>query len=434
MRLLVKGGRIVDPANGIDETMDLLVVDSAVAEIGRSLPEDGAELLDATGKIVCPGFIDIHTHLREPGFEYKEDIASGSRAAAAGGFTTICAMPNTSPVVDNAAVAIFVREKARQAGVVDVLPIGSVTKKQAGEELSEMGELAEAGCVAFSDDGSPVTRSDVMRHALEYARMFGLPILSHCEDLNLSRDGQMHEGYRSTVFGLRGIPAAAEEAMVARDVIMAQLTSGRVHVCHASTAGALDIIRKAKLQGLKVTCEATPHHLVLTDEAVESYDADTKVNPPLRSEEHVEALRRAVADGLVDCIATDHAPHNLESKDCEYAAASFGISGLETAVAVVMDKLVNTGLLSIGRMVELFTAGPARVIGLSASRGTLTPGVRANITILDPNTVRTVDPAKFYSKGKNSPFKGMELRGWPWAAIVAGTVVCRDGVVAQGLR
>ncbi|NLD12433.1 MAG: dihydroorotase, partial [Firmicutes bacterium] len=426
MRLLVKGGRVIDPANNIDEIADVLVIDGKIAAIGKELSPDGNEdIVDAEGKIVCPGFIDIHVHLRDPGYEYKEDIITGSKAAAAGGFTAVCSMPNTDPVVDEGIVAEYVLRKSKEVGLVNVLPVGSITKNLEGEGLSEMAELAQAGCVGFSDDGKPVVKSDVMRHAMDYARMLNLPILSHCEDLALSRNGLMHEGYYSTLYGLQGIPAAAEEIMVARDVRLAGITRARLHLCHVSTEGSLRIIEQAKAAGISVTCEVTPHHLTLTDETVGDYDTDTKVNPPLRSERDVKALVDAVASGLVDCIATDHAPQNIESKDCEYANASFGISGLETAVAVIMDRLVHPGLLRITDMVRLFTVGPGRILGLDS--GTLTPGSKADITIIDPDAKRRVDPSTFYSKGKNTPFKGMELCGWPWMTIREGRVIAREG-------
>ena len=429
MKLLVKGGQVIDPANNRDDMLDILVEDGKISKIGRNLKARNAEILDAAGKIVCPGFIDIHAHLREPGFEYKEDLASGTRAAAAGGFTTVCCMPNTNPVIDNMAVARFVRERAKRTGVVNVLPIGSITKQQAGEELSEYADLIAAGWVALSDEGKPGSKADVMRHALEYTRMFGVPVLSHCEDLSLSAQGQMHEGFYSTYYGLKGIPAAAEEVMVARDIILARLTGGRLHICHASTLGTMDLIRQAKAEGLNVTCEVTPHHLTLSDEIVGTYDADTKVMPPLRSQEHIEALRAALLGGTLDCIATDHAPHHLESKDCEYNLAAVGISGLETAVAVVMDQLVNRNLLTLNEMVRLFTCGPADVMGLA--KGRLNVGEAADITIIDPHLSKTVDPQQFYSKGKNTPFKNMHLTGWPWATIVRGRLVYCDGSIIE---
>lgn len=427
MELLIKGGRVIDPANDIDDILDVLVKDGRIQAVGKDLSGEAAEVMDATGKLVCPGFIDMHVHLREPGFEYKEDIASGTRAAAAGGFTTVCCMPNTDPVIDNASVASFVRDRARKSGVVNVLPIGSISKGQEGKELSEMAELREAGCIAVSDDGKPVRDAALMRNAMQYASMFDLPILSHCEEVSLSKDGQMHEGYYSTIYGLKGIPAAAEEVMAARDIILAEAAEARLHICHASTAGSMDLIRAAQERGVQVTCEVTPHHLILTDEAVGSYDADTKVNPPLRSWEDVIALREGILDGTVDCIATDHAPHHRESKDCEYNLAASGISGLETAVALVMDKLVLPEIIDVADMVRLFTIGPADILGIA--KGTLSPGAEADITIIDPQRSQTVAPEKFYSKGKNTPFKGMTLRGWPCLTVVKGRIVYRDGLI-----
>lgn len=429
MKLLVKGGRVIDPANDRDEFADILVENGRIARVGKNIRSRDAQMLDATGKVVCPGFIDIHVHLREPGFEYKEDLASGTRAAAAGGFTTVCCMPNTDPVIDNLAVARFIKERAKRSGLVNVLPIGSITKKQAGEELSEYADLIAAGCVAFSDDGRPVKKSAVMRNALEYTKMFEVPVLAHSEDTELSAGGQMHEGFYSTYYGMKGIPAAAEEVMAARDIILTRLTAGKLHICHASTAGTMELIRQAKAEGLAVTCEVTPHHLTLSDELVGTYDTDTKVAPPLRSQEHIEALRAALSDGTIDCIATDHAPHNLESKDCEYDLAAAGISGLETAVAVIMDQLVRPGHLTLAEMVRLFTIGPADVIGLD--KGRLNVGDIADITIIAPELTKTVDPEKFYSKGKNTPFKGMSLTGWPWATIAGGRLVCIDGKIAE---
>lgn len=429
MKLRIKGGQLIDPANDINEVMDILIEDGKVIEIASEIKADDCIDIDAAGKWVCPGFIDMHVHLREPGFEYKENIASGTRAAAAGGFTTVCCMPNTDPVIDNAAIATFVRERAKKSGIVNVLPIGSITKQQEGKELSEMAELLAAGCVAVSDDGKPVKDAAIMRNAMQYANMFNLPILSHCEEVSLSREGQMHEGYYSTIYGFKGIPAAAEEIMVARDIILAEATGARVHICHVSTSGSVDLIRAAQERGVLVSCEVTPHHLVLTDEAVGSYDADTKVNPPLRSLEDVISLREAILDGTIDCIATDHAPHHRESKDCEYNLASFGISGLETAAALIMDRLVHTDIIDAETMVRLFTTGPADVLGIS--KGSLEVGADADITLIDPGMVKVVDPKQFYSKGKNTPFKGMELKGWPWMTIVNGKVVYQAGKIVN---
>lgn len=426
MRLLVKGGRVVDPANNLDKVLDILVEDDKIIKTGQNIYAEDCIIIEAAGKLVCPGFIDLHVHLREPGFEYKEDIVSGTRAAAAGGFTTVCCMPNTEPVADNKAVISFIREQARLKGAVNVLPVGTVTKKQAGQELSEMAELFQAGCIAFSDDGKPVMRSDVMRYALEYAKMFGIPIFSHCEDRDLAGDGQMHEGFYSTYYGLKGIPAAAEEVMVARDIALARLTGGKLHICHVSTATSLELIRQAKEEGLDVTCEVTPHHLTLTDEIVGTYDTDTKVNPPLRSREHVKALIRGLQEGVIDCIATDHAPHHKEAKDCEYNLASFGISGLETAVAVTMS-LVHENKISLMRWVEAYTVKPAKILGID--KVSLMPGEKADITIIDPEITKRVDVDKFYSKGKNTPFKGREFKGWPWMTIVGGKIVFENGEI-----
>ncbi len=425
MKLLIKGGRVVDPANDIDSIMDVMVEDGVIKAVEVNILDREGTIIDAAGKIVCPGFIDMHVHLREPGYEYKEDIASGTRAAAVGGFTTVCCMPNTNPVIDSAAVAAFVRERAAKSGIVNVLPVGCISKQLAGQELSEMADLVAAGCVAVTDDGQPVSDSNLMRNALEYAKMFDLPVLSHCEERSLTQEGQMHEGYFSTIYGLKGIPAAAEEIMVARDIVLAELTGGQIHICHASTRGSMELVREAKIRGVNISCEVTPHHLVLTDEIVGDYDTDTKVNPPLRSADHLEALYEALLDGTVDCIATDHAPHHPESKDCEYDLAAFGISGLETAAAVIMNFLVDKDRLEWSEMVELFTIGPAEVLGID--KGTLDVGAEADITILDPSMVKTVDPAEFLSKGKNTPFKGMTLKGWPWMTIVKGKVVAQQG-------
>lgn len=429
MRLLIKNGLVIDPANEINEIRDVLIENGKILEVAKDINSPGAQEVDAAGKIVCPGFIDMHVHLREPGFEYKEDISTGTRAAAVGGFTSICCMPNTNPVIDEASVAVYIKERAKKSGVVNVFPIGAVTKGEAGQELSEIAELVAAGCVAISDDGRPVENSYIMRNAMDYAKMFGLPVLSHCEEVSLSRDGQINEGFFSTVYGLKGIPAAAEEIMVSRDIILAGLTGAHLHICHASSSGSMDLIRNAKAEGINVTCEVTPHHLTLTDQAVENYDTDTKVNPPLRSGQDIESLIEAIKDGTVDCIATDHAPHHLESKDCEYSKAAFGISGIETAVAVIMDYLVKPGLITLEEMVRLFTVGPAGILGMK--RGDLSPGSMGDLTIIDPNLYKTVDPSRFYSKGKNNPYKGKNLQGWPWLTIVKGEIVAADGEIVK---
>ena len=428
MRLLIKNGRVIDPANNIDGNFDVRINKGIIAAVGASLkPGKNDQVIDAAGKIVCPGFIDMHVHLRDPGYLYKEEIATGTRAAAAGGFTTVCCMPNTKPVNDNAAVAAYIRQIAARTGIVDVLPIGAITRNQAGEEITEMADLIAAGCVGVSDDGKPVEKAEIMRNALEYAKMFDLPVISHCEDLSLSRDGQIHEGFFSTFYGFKGIPTAAEEVMAARDILLAQLTGGHIHICHISTRGTLEMIRKAKAEGVNVTCEVTPHHLTLTDEVTGTYDANTKVNPPLRSAEHVQALLTGIKDGTIDCIVTDHAPHELEAKDCEYQLAAYGISGLETAVPLIMGLIDEE--FTLEQMVRLFTVGPAEVLGID--KGSIGAGDIADITILDPAAIKTVDPKKFYSKGKNTPYGGRTLKGWPYMTIVNGKIVAENGIIIE---
>jgi dihydroorotase len=426
--LLIKNGLIIDPARGLRARLDLLVRGERVAALGQELAAaEEAEIIDASGMIVCPGFIDMHTHLREPGQEHKEVIASGTRAAAAGGFTSVCCMPNTEPVVDNAALVAYVRRQAEETGVVNVFPIGAVSKRQAGAELAEIGAMAAAGCVAVSDDGHPVENARLMRSALAYAGMLGLPVLSHCEEKSLSAGGQMHEGAYSTRYGLAGIPSSSEAVMAARDIILAEETGTHVHICHVSSRETAALIRAAKARGVQVTAEVTPHHLVLSDEDVKDFDAFYKVNPPLRGESDRKALVAALAEGVIDCVATDHAPHHAESKECEFDLASSGISGLETAVPLLMHHLVGPGQLSLDAMVERLTAAPARVLNLE--RGTLAEGAMADITIIAPKAEKAVRREMFYSKGKNTPFDGRRLSGWPWLTVVSGRVVAKDGVV-----
>ena len=422
-RLLVKGGRVVDPSQGIDGAFDVLLADGKVEKLGQHLPARGASVIDADGLVVCPGFIDIHTHLREPGREDKETIASGTRAAAAGGFTAVCAMPNTDPVNDTAGITRAIVEKARAEGAVRVYPIGAITRGQQGEELAEFGDLQEAGCVAFSDDGKPVASARMMRRALEYARTFGLVLIDHCEEPTLSEKACMNEGPVATLLGLRGAPAAGEAIMVERDVLLAELTGGKVHIAHLSAAASLDAVRRGKARGVQVTAEVTPHHLFLTDEAVREtgYDTNTKMNPPLRSESDRVAVLEGLRDGTIDCIATDHAPHTVDEKHVEYDQAAFGIVGLETAVALCLDRLVGPGLVSLPQLVALLSTNPARVLGLPG--GTLAPGAPADVTLLDLAKRRTVDPARFASRSRNTPFGGLALRGWPALTIVAGRVV-----------
>jgi dihydroorotase len=423
-RLLLRGGRVVDPSRGVDETLDVLLEGGRVARAAAKLPAKGARVIDAAGLVVAPGFIDLHVHLREPGREDKETIASGTRAAAAGGFTAVCAMPNTSPVNDTAGITRAILEKAaREGSGVRVHPIGAVTKGSRGEELAEYAELQEAGCVAVSDDGRPVASARMMRRALEYARGLGLPVIDHCEDPTLSEKACMNEGPVSTLLGLRGAPGASEAMVVERDVLLAELTGGRVHIAHISTAASLDSIRRGKARGVRVSAEATPHHLLLTDQLVKDsdYDTSTKMNPPLRSEADREALLEGLKDGTLDCIATDHAPHTVDDKRVPYEEAAFGIVGLETAVALALDRLVAPGLIDLARLVALFSTNPARAFGLPG--GTLAPGAPADVTLLDLRRRRSVDPERFRSKSRNTPFAGWSLQGWPVQTIVAGRVV-----------
>jgi dihydroorotase len=433
MDLLIRNGRVVDPANGLDAPADVLVADGLVRRVGPALAAPaGTAVVDAGGRVVAPGFIDIHVHLREPGYEYKETIATGTRAAAAGGFTAVACMANTSPVNDTRAVTDYVLAQARTGGVVRVYPIGAVSRGLEGRELAELGELAEAGCVAYSDDGRPVMDSGLFRRALEYAQAFGKPIVSHAEDLHLAEGGVMHEAFVSTDLGLRGIPAAAEEVMVARDIALAELTGHRLHVAHVSTAAAVRLIRDAKARGVPVTGEVTPHHLLLTDEAMRTYDTNAKMAPPLRGKRDVEACREALADGTLDAIATDHAPHALADKEVELDHAANGIVGLETAVPLCLTHLIRERILDLPTLIRRFTAGPARVLDLPG--GSLTPGAPGDVTILDLEREWTVEPARFLSKARNTPFGGWRCAGGPWMTIVGGRVVMREGRIEEAAR
>jgi len=425
-RLLLKGGRVIDPAQGLDATLDVMIAEGTIEEVGPRVQARGAPVLDVKGLVVCPGFIDIHTHLREPGREDKETIATGTRAAAAGGFTAVCAMPNTDPVNDTAGITRAVVERARAEGAVRVYPIGAITRGQKGEELSEFGDLKEAGCVAFSDDGRPVASARVMRRALEYAKAFDLAIIDHCEEPTLADNACMNEGPVSTVLGLRGQPAVGEAIMVERDVLLAELVGGRVHIAHLSAAASVDAVRRGKARGVRVTAEVTPHHLFLTDEAVREtgYDTNTKMNPPLRSEADRVAVLAGLLDGTIDCIATDHAPHTVDDKKVEYDHAANGIVGLETAVALCLDRLVGAGLLELPYLVALLSANPARVLGLPG--GTLAPGSPADLTLLDLAKKRQVDATRFESRSRNTPFGGWILKGWPAMTIVGGRVAWKD--------
>jgi dihydroorotase len=430
MKQLIKGGRVIDPLNGIDGVKDILIEGKVISQVADQIAvTDQVNVINAEGKIITPGLIDMHVHLREPGLEYKETIYSGTRAAAAGGFTAVASMPNTRPVADNKAVVRFIIEQAARDGAVKVYPIGSITKGSQGEELAEIADLKEAGVVALSDDGNPVVNSEIMRRALEYAQMFNLTVIDHCEDPNLSAEGFMHEGYISTLLGLRGIPAAAEEVMVARDIILAELTESPVHIAHISTVGAVNMVREAKKRGLPVTAEATPHHFTLTDEAVIGYDTATKVSPPLRSEADKEAVLQGLKDGTIDVIATDHAPHAREEKEVEYAYAPNGMVGLETVVPLVVSQLISKGVLSWTDAVVKLSVNPAKILNIPG--GTLSVGAAADLTIIDPEKEAVVDPKKFYSLGRNTPFKGWKLRGWPIYTIVNGQIVMKDGKIIE---
>jgi dihydroorotase len=447
-RIIIRGGRVIDPASGLDDVRDVLVEDGVIVKIAPSIEASAREIV-ARGLVVAPGFVDIHTHLRDPGLEYKEDIESGTRAAARGGFTTICAMPNTQPAMDTRSVVEYVLREAAARALVRVLPIGAVTKERAGKELAELGDLASAGCVAFSDDGAPVWDATLMRRALEYASAFELPIIDHCEDPSLSRDAVMNESWVSTRLGLRGAPAAAEETAVTRDIALGEATAvtgatgAHVHIAHVSTRGAIEAIRRAKARGVRVTCEVTPHHLTLTDETVAFgalggddllYDTNAKVNPPLRSRADVDACAAALADGTIDCVATDHAPHAVIEKLCEFDDAAFGISGLETAFGLCM-RLVHGGRISIETLIARMTLAPVRALALDrhvAGIGALAVGAPADMVVLDPDAEWVVEPERFASKGKNTPLGGVTLRGAVVATIASGRVVHERAEVAVG--
>ncbi len=423
MKLIIKGGRLVDPASGRDETADVYVRDGIIC--ARFAPDGNTEIIDAAGKLVAPGFIDMHVHLREPGYEAKETIATGTAAAARGGYTGVACMPNTNPVADNRFIIEFTRKRAAEEGRVNVYPIGAITRGSRGEELAEMGDMRDAGAVAFSDDGRPVSDAGLMRRAMQYCKMLGASVISHCEDQTLAAGGVMHEGYTSTILGLKGIPASAEEVMVARDIILAAETGCPLHIAHISTARSVALVREAKKRGYSVTAEATPHHFTLTDRAVAMYDTVAKVNPPLRGEEDVQAVREGLADGTIDVIATDHAPHTFDEKNVEFDLAPFGLVGLETAVGLVWTELVHTGILTPLQAVAKLSRHPARILGVD--RGTLAEGSMADITIIDPVLTQTVDPEKFAGKGKNTPFAGRTLKGLPVIIIRSGQKAFQHG-------
>lgn len=422
MRILLKNGRLIDPARDIDETLDLLIEDGKIARLDVNLPRDGeTRVFDLAEFIVAPGFVDMHVHLREPGREDKETIRTGGMAAAAGGFTAVACMPNTSPANDDQSVTDFILAQARRHSPVRVHPVGAVSKGLGGQELSEIGDLVRTGCAAISDDGMPVTSGFLMRKALEYSRMFGIPVISHAEDLSLADGGVVNEGYISTLLGLKGHHAVAEEVMVYRDIRLAEMTGGRIHIAHISTKGAVELVRDGKRRGVGVTAEATPHHFTLTEEAVREFDTNTKMRPPLRTEEDRQAVLEGLKDGTIDAVASDHAPHCIEEKQVEYDRAPFGIIGLETSVSLGLDRLVGSGLLGLKRFVELYSTSPARILGLPG--GKVEVGGPADLTVFSAGKQVTVDPTTFRSKSRNTPFGGMKLRGAPLMTIVGGEVV-----------
>ncbi|HRI04275.1 MAG TPA: dihydroorotase [Pyrinomonadaceae bacterium] len=424
MKLLIKNGHLIDPAANENTGMNVLIEDGKVAawiKPNDDQPGD-CEIFDAAGLLVAPGFIDMHVHLREPGQEHKETIASGCAAAVAGGWTSVCPMPNTHPVNDNAAITRYMIEQAERAGLANVFPIGAITKSSDGSELAEMGEMKAAGAVAVSDDGRPVPNAGIMRRAMQYARDFDLPVIDHCEDKSLSSGGVMHEGKISLLLGLKGMPALAEDIDAVRDIILAKETGSHIHIAHVSTKGAIEAVRRAKSEGINVTCEVTPHHFTLTDKIVEGYDTNTKMAPPLRSQEHLEAIIEGIKDGTIDAIATDHAPHHADEKALEYDRAPFGITGLETAIGLACNELVHKGVIDLVRLVELCSANPAKIFNLTG-RGTLAPGSIADVTIIDPELDWTYTNAESRSKSRNSPFDGWKFRGAAVTTIVGGKIV-----------
>jgi dihydroorotase len=427
MKLLLKGGRVIDPGSGKDGELDVLVENGRIARVDRNVRADGAEVIElGKGWIVAPGLVDMHVHLREPGQEHKETIATGAAAAVAGGFTAIACMPNTDPVNDHAGITQFIIKKATDANLARVYPIGAVSIGSRGEQLSELGEQKSAGCVAFSDDGRPVATALLMRRALEYAGMLGVPIVDHCEDPSLKGDGVAHEGFHASALGLRGIPGLAESLMVERDVSLAELTGAHVHICHMSARQSLRAVRAGKERGVRVTCEVAPHHFTLTDEALDGpikYDTNLKMNPPLREAADRDAMLEGIADGTVDAIATDHAPHHADEKMVEFDRAPFGITGLETAVPLVFDRLVHAGRIGVKRAIELLSSNPARALNLPG--GTLADGAAADIVVIDPDRRVTIDAGRHVSKSRNTPFNGWELRGAVAYTLVGGRIVHR---------
>ncbi|MEI6131531.1 MAG: dihydroorotase [Bacillota bacterium] len=424
-KLLIKNGFVVSE----NTVLDILIVGSKISEISKKIEATDATIIDANGLDIYSGFVDMHCHLREPGQEYKEDIASGTRSAAMGGFTSVACMPNTTPIIDNQTVARFVIEKAKSQGVIKVFPVGAISKGLKGEQLSEMGDLKKAGCVAVSDDGKPVNSAAFMKKAMLYSNMFNMPVLSHCEDMDLADEGTMNEGYMSTVLGLRGIPSAAEDLMVSREIILSEYTGVRVHICHVSTASAVQMIREAKARGVKVTAETCPHYFTLTEKACDGFNTLAKMNPPLRTQKDVEAIIEGIKDGTIDAIATDHAPHHSDEKRCEFAYALNGIVGFETAYSLSNHYLVKTGKITKKRLMECLSTNPSKILGLNSDG--LSIGASADISIVDSSKIHTVTIEDFLSKSKNSPFDGFELVGKVEYTIVDGKIIVSNGRINE---
>jgi len=427
MKILIKNGHLIDVKAGLKGIYDILIEEGKIKEISEKIDETNVDLIDAKGKYVFPGFVDAHCHLRDPGYEYKEDIESGTKSAAAGGFTSIACMPNTNPVADNQSVISYIRNKAKRDGVVNVYPIGAITKGLNGEELAEIGELKFAGAVAVSDDGKPVKSSSLMKKALLYASMFDITVISHCEDLDLVDEGVMNEGYQSTILGLKGVPSAAEEIMVAREIILSEYTNVPVHIAHVSTELSVDLIRYAKRRGVKVTAETCPHYFSLTEDACEGFNTLAKVNPPLRTRKDVEAVIQGLADGTIDIIATDHAPHHVDEKNVEFNIAANGFVGFETAFSLANTYLIKPGHLTYEQLIEKMCVNPSKILGLN--KGTIEVGMPADITIVDPDEEYTVNVNEFKSKSKNSPFDGFKLTGSVYYTIVDGKIIVREKVL-----
>lgn len=429
MKLLLKGGRIIDPANKMDKIADILIENGKISKIRKDIKADDAEIIDAAGKIVTPGLIDMHTHMREPGQEAKEDLASGSRAAAAGGYTTIATMPNTKPVIDNAILIKGLQEKAKEEAVVNIEIIGALTKGQKGEELAEVGDMTEAGAVAFSDDGHYVDKAKVLLNGLDYLKTFNKIIISHSEETSLVEDGAMNEGHKSAMLGMKGRPSVAEDIAVMRDILLAEYAQAPIHIAHISTKNAVEFVRQAKKRGVQVTAEATPHNLTMTEDMVNLADSSTKVNPPLRTDSDVNAVLNGLLDGTIDAIVTDHAPHAVEEKDREYKYAPSGFPGLETALGVLLTDLYHTGKADLPLIIEKMSSAPAKIFGLN--KGTLSKDAVADITIIDPDLEWTVDKDRFYTKGSHSPFVGRKLKGKAISTIVAGRIIMQNGIIIK---